>query len=129
MIVLPDHDLKNGKLVKRKRHKFNATPMQVDNLEFPSQAEGNRYKVLKRREQAGKITDLELQPKFELQPGFTDSSGEKQRAIYYKADFAYQEDGKQIIEEVKGFETEAWKIKRKLFLYKYPQYVLRVVRK
>ena len=50
------------------------------------------------------------------------------RAITYIADFQYQENGKTIVEDFKGIETEAFKIKRKLFEKRYPDKELRIVR-
>ncbi len=76
--------------------------------------------MLKLREQAGEIHDLVLQPKFLLQAGFRDREGKWHRAINYIADFRYVEDNRVIVEEVKGRETVVFRIKKKLFLYKYP---------
>ncbi len=111
-----------------RQHKFNARRTVVDNISFPSQAEANRYNELKLLILAGIISDLELQPEFKLQAGFTDNEGQRQRAIKYKADFKYIENGQVVIEEVKGFETAVWKIKKKMFLYLYPECQLRIIK-
>lgn len=64
------------------------------------------------------ITELQLQPKFLLQDSFK-YKDKVERKIYYIADFSYKKDGKLIVEDVKGKKTDVYKLKRKLFLYKY----------
>ena len=78
--------------------------------------------------QRGKIiSNLKLQPRFLLQEGFK-KNGKTYKKIEYIADFQYVENGKIIIEDVKGYETEVFKIKHKLFEYKYPEFELRLVK-
>lgn len=98
----------------------------VDNIKFHSKGEARRYQQLKLLERAGEIKDLELQPKFTLLDKFTTVNGKKIRALTYSADFKYQEKDKTIVEDFKGHETMHFKIKMKLFLNKYPQYVFRL---
>ena len=100
----------------------------VDNIKFDSKAEANRYIELKLLEKSGKISDLELQPKFELQEKYINNKGEKIRAITYKADFCYLEGNKIVVEDVKGVETKEFKIKRKLFENKYRDIDFRLVK-
>ena len=42
-----------------------------------------------------------------------------ERECSYKADFVYGEDGKTVVEDVKGFRTKEYIIKRKLMLERY----------
>jgi hypothetical protein len=102
-------------------NKYNNKTYQVDNITFHSKKEANRYLELKLLATAGEIRGLELQPKYELQPGYT-HNGKKIREIIYIADFDYIDNrtGKTIVEDVKGFKTEIYRIKKKLLLYKYP---------
>jgi hypothetical protein len=111
-------------------HKYGAKKTTIDGITFDSKREATRYSNLCLLERAGAITDLELQPKFELQPSFRDVDGKHQRAIYYIADFAYDEPGcdRRIVEDVKGMETAVFKLKKKLFLFTHPDYELRVVK-
>lgn len=97
----------------------------VDGISFDSKKEARRYQELKQLQQSGAITALRLQPVYELQPKFK-CNGKTERAITYKADFEYIEDGKTIVEDTKGMLTEVFKIKRKLFLCRYPEYELRL---
>ena len=71
-------------------------------------------------EAAGKIAQLELQPRFELQPAFR-YRGEAVRKIEYVADFRYldYERGGLVVEDVKGMKTDVYRLKRKLVLAKY----------
>lgn len=94
--------------------------MTLDGHRFDSQREAKRYEELKQREAAGKIAQLELQPRFELQPAFR-YRGEAVRKIEYVADFRYldYERGGLVVEDVKGMKTEVYRLKRKLFLAKY----------
>lgn len=76
---------------------------------------------------AGEITDLILQPSFELQEKFTDRTGKRHRSIKYVADFLYKENGHTVVEEVKGYKkNKVWLLKQKLFLFKY-EYELRII--
>ena len=76
----------------------------------------NRYLELKQLEKSGVIAGLELQPKFLLIPK-TEKGG---RAVYYIADFKYTKDGKMIYEDVKGVQTDVYKLKKKLLMWIYP---------
>lgn len=100
---------------------------QVGMYVFDSIAESKRYKELALLEQVGQIKGLKLQPKFLLQEGFK-KNGKTYRKIEYIADFMYIENGKVIIEDVKGMETDVFKLKRKLFEYKYPDFELKIIK-
>ena len=71
-------------------------------------------------EKAGVIKDLSLQPNFLLQDKFK-CQGKIHRKIEYIADFQYYivKDKRWVIEDVKGFKTDIYKLKKKLFLKKY----------
>ena len=80
----------------------------------------NPYRELKLLEKAGVISCLEVHPCYQLQEGYPHpETGKRVRPIYYEADFEYIEEGKTVIEDVKGRETAVFKLKRKLFEYKY----------
>lgn len=105
-----------------RRNKFNAKRTSVDGVNFHSKAEAMRYLELKMLAQAGKITELRLQPEFFLQVAGVP-------ICRYLADFLYVEDGKRIIEDVKGFETDVFKLKWKLVHALYgSEYQFRIVK-
>lgn len=108
--------------------KYNNKKTIVDNIKFDSKAEAMRYKQLKIFQQSNYITNLKLQPKFELQAKYINNKGEHVRAITYKADFSYIEKGKLIVEDVKGMETKEFKLKKKMFEYKFPEIDFRLVK-
>ena len=102
----------------------------VDGIKFDSIREAERYQELKLLEEAGEISHLELQPIVVLQDKFI-YQGRMIRAITYRADFAYFDRAvnRGVIEDVKGTETDVFKIKKKMFLKKYGDlYEFRITR-
>lgn len=112
-----------------KPNKYRAKKCTVDGITFDSKKEAERYKELKLFEKIGDISDLELQPAFELQPKFRAASGKMYQRIVYKADFSYIDNatGCRIYEDVKGMPTKIFKLKYKMLLYKYPDIDLRII--
>lgn len=112
-----------------KTNKYHAKKSLVDGYLFDSKREARHYCLLKMLARAGMIKDLVLQPVFLLQPKFRDSTGRAVRAIKYVADFQYVQcsNSKVIVEDVKGFKTPSFKIKEKMFLLKYPEFIFRIV--
>jgi len=110
--------------------KYGNKKVIVDGVKFDSKAEAERYRELALLKKAGLIRNLKLQPKFLLQDKFK-YNGKTERAISYIADFEYfdVQEGSFVVEDVKGVETEVFKIKRKLFLKQYGEkYVFKIVR-
>ena len=102
--------------------KYNSRKTVIDDITFDSKKEAKRYVELKKKEEEGEITDLRLQVPFELVPSFTieiDGKKRRRRNIRYIADFTYYENGQKVVEDVKGRKTEIYKLKKKLFEYKY----------
>ena len=90
----------------------NIKTVTSDGIRHDSQKEANRWCELKLLERAGLIQDLQRQVKFLLIP-----KQEGEKAVYYIADFVYCENGKKIVEDVKGCRTEVYKLKKKMMLY------------
>lgn len=114
---------------------------------FDSKKEAFRFLYLKGLKEGGTITNLQLQPVFELlpqnkwaDPVKRDRKGYKTstiRPITYLPDFQYTilkecvldingvmvrvYPGETIIEDVKGMRTTEYRLKRKLFLATYPE--------
>ena len=107
--------------IKRENHmsKYHSKKVTYDGITFDSKKEAARYKQLKLLENIGYISELKLQPVYVLQEGFK-KNGKTYRKITYRADFEYIRDGKTFVEDVKGMKTEVYKLKKKLFEYKYP---------
>lgn len=98
--------------------KYKNKKTTINGITFDSLKESRRYQELKLLERAGIIKDLELQKEFELQPSYK-KNGRTIRKISYIADFCYYENGKYIVEDVKGMRNDVYKLKKKLFEYRY----------
>lgn len=114
---------------KNNKSKFHNTKVTSDDAVFDSKMEFKRWQQLKLLLAAGEIKNLQRQPEFTLQPAFK-KRNKAYRAITYRADFQYQtQDGRTVVEDVKGMETDVFKIKRKMFEYKFPELSLVLVKK
>ena len=74
---------------QKKRSKYRNTKTTVNGITFDSQKEARRYEVLLKAQRQGYIYDLKLQHEFTLQEAYTTCTGQRIRAIRYKADFTY----------------------------------------
>lgn len=92
--------------------KYHAKKTTVDGITFDSKKEAERWTELKILERAGVIEQLKRQVKFELIPKLP---GE--RAVNYYADFTYLCNGKLVVEDVKGYKTPVYRLKRLLMLW------------
>ena len=111
-------------LPNQKQNKYKNKKVTVNGKIFDSKKEAKRYCELIKLEQAGIIKDLETQKKFLLLDSFK-KNGKTYKQISYYADFVYFDVylKKTIVEDVKAskyFKTEVYKLKKKLFEYKYP---------
>lgn len=136
-----------GKTPGSKKAKYNAQRVTRGALTFDSKAEERRYYQLRNDPN---VRDVEVHPTYEIFPAVRKclhckrlfelptakcpnlGCGRKLltfRSISYVADFKVTyKDGRVEIEDVKGVETEVFKIKRKLFEAAYPDLTLTVVR-
>jgi hypothetical protein len=108
-------------------NKYRNKKVIVDDYIFDSIQESRRYKELKLLLRAGEIKELTLQPRFLLQEAFR-KNGKSYRKIEYVADFMYWQDGKYIVEDVKGIQTDVFKLKHKMFEKMYPGLELRIIK-
>ena len=109
-----------------KRSKYNAKKRKKDGLTFDSTAEMRRWTQLKKKEEAGEISNLRTQVEFVLIPSQQVRFGDvliSERRCSYIADFVYSDGGLTVVEDVKGYKKGAayscFVIKRKLMLEKY----------
>ncbi len=102
--------------------KYRAIKTEVDGIMFDSKKEAKRYQYLKERLDAGIIADLKLQPQFKCE-----INGKK--ICTYKADFEYLladqigpqgQIGHYVVEDVKGFKTPTYRLKKKLVEALFP---------
>ena len=117
--------------------KYKNKKVEFEDMVFDSKKELSRYKELKELEQQGLISDLQLQKVYELIPAqyetferygkrgqrLKDGKRLLERPLTYIADFVYTQDGKLVVEDVKGYRNTAsagyakFVIKRKLMMY------------
>jgi len=107
--------------------KYHNIHITADGYRFDSVAEYRHYMDLCLRQQAGDISDLTVHPRYTIVDAFI-YDNKRERAVEYEADFSYVENGREVVEDVKGAETDVFKIKRKLFLLRYPDLDFRIVR-
>lgn len=88
----------------RSKSKYGNVRTEVDGIKFHSKEEANRYLRLKDAQAIGHIKNLQLQVPFPIViNGF--------QVCKYIADFVYAKDGQKIVEDVKGFRTDVYKLK------------------
>lgn len=102
--------------------KYGNKKIVVDGEEFDSQLEANRWYELKLLQRAKQIKDLRRQIRFELQSSYK-KNGKTIQSINYIADFVYYDLNKKkvVVEDTKGFKTETYKLKKKIFEYIHPE--------
>lgn len=97
------------------RSKYNARKFKCpEGMTWQSVAEYKRYLVLREMQNRGEIQYLERQVPYELYPkrkGF--------RVIKYVADFLYFKNGSVVVEDVKGFKTDVYLLKKRMMLEIY----------
>ena len=107
-------------LARRGGNKYHAKKTTVDGITFDSNKEAMRWLELKALEKAGAISGLNRQQRVELIPAF-EASGKHYRATTYIADFVYFDKavGQTVYEDCKGYRTDVYRLKAKLFAYKF----------
>lgn len=101
--------------------KYHNQKIELNGEKFDSKGEMMRWEELKILERAGQIKNLRRQIVFELLPNqYAVVDGRRrvvERRVTYVADFVYEEGGETVVEDYKGFETEAFKLKKKMMLF------------
>lgn len=92
------------------RHKFHASPTEVDGIKFPSKREARRYKDLMLAQRSGEVVFFLRQPRFDL-PG---------RTKYYADFLVFWKDGTVTVEDTKGHKTPEYKLKKRQVEELYP---------
>lgn len=120
----------------KRRNKYGARKVTVDGVTFDSAKEYRRFCELRLLERAGEIAGLRRQVKYILIPAQRACCNEiytkgKKKGCFkpgklleqecsYIADFVYTDkDGRQVVEDTKGFKTPEYIIKRKMLLWFY----------
>lgn len=110
-----------------KKNKYGAIKTEVGGLVFDSKKESMEWARLSALQRAGKIRDLERQKRFILQDGFVNNKGERIRPICYVSDFSFydvEQDSLVAMDtKSKATRTPVYLLKKKMFEYKFPQYI------
>jgi hypothetical protein len=94
------------------RNKFGNEPTTIDGQRFDSKKEAGRYLYLKARLMAGEIEGLIINKRLLSYPLVVGGV----KVATYEADFRYLEKatGQVVVEDVKGYRTREYMLKRKL---------------
>jgi hypothetical protein len=103
------------------KNKYGNTKVVYQGLKFDSRLELTRWQFLQDCESKGLISDLQRQVRCPLIAGDI-------LICHYVADFEYKRNGEVITEDAKGFLTDIFKIKAKLFEVFYLRKI-RIVKK
>ncbi len=106
--------------------------VEIDGIKFMSPGEAEYYLELCIKRTKREIGSFSLQPKFVLQEKFR-KNGVLYREITYSADFRVDHnDGKTEIIDIKGsggYTTPEFRLKRKLWEHKFPQWNLTILKR
>ena len=106
-------------------HKYGNKKIQLDGHIFDSKKEAERYIQLRAMRKQGDISGLELQKKTLRRKSTVNAKGKpvpgkvvvKERSYY--ADFVYYDERRKeyVVEDVKGFKTDVYKLKRDMMYW------------
>lgn len=101
----------NTSHIHGKPSKYRNYRVVVDGVRYDSQKEYERHMHLKLLEKKGEISELKFHQK-EMNILLQDDP-----PIRYEPDFCYYEDGTYIIEDLKGYQTKEFKLKKKMLIH------------
>lgn len=107
-------------------NKYHNTKVKIFGKIFDSKKEAEYYLLLLDKKRRGKIKDFKLQVPFVLQDEFR-FENKRILPITYIADFVITEnDGSTSVVDTKGFKTEIYKLKKKMFIKRYNKKIIEV---
>ena len=103
------------------KNKYNAKKVEVDGIIFSSKAESFYYEHLLGLMESGVVESFEMQKPYTLLDKFPHpKTGKTIRAIKYVPDFeVIYTDGRVEVVDVKGMQTDVFRMKCKLFMFRY----------
>lgn len=120
---LNDSYMRNGKERAENYCRENGIDLS-EIIKFDSMLECDRYEYLLTLAQYGKVTDLQHHVSLPLIPSYTNYNGDVIPELRYNADFVYKENGKNIVEDVKGaslFQDQRFEAIKQVFDYVYKE--------
>lgn len=102
-------------------NKYNAKKVTIDGITFASKSEGRYYQHLLGLMESGVVESFEMQKPYTLLDKFPHpKTGKTIRAIKYVPDFeVIYTDGRVEVVDVKGMQTDVFRMKCKLFMFRY----------
>ena len=102
-------------------NKYNAKKVTIDGITFSSRVEGRYYEHLLDLMHDGVVESFEMQKPYTLLDKFPHpKTGKTIRAIKYVPDFeVIYTDGRVEVVDVKGMQTDVFRMKCKLFMFRY----------
>jgi hypothetical protein len=114
------------------KRKYNNCTCFVDGIRFDSRREADYYGQLKLEQRAKLIKSFQRQISFALYAQEVDCDPDlaSQKLIgHHKVDFLVTLlNGDQEVREVKGFATDGWNLRRKVFEANYPHIPYKVIK-
>lgn len=119
---------------KQKQNKYRNNKVCIDGIVFDSIKESQAYIVLRQKQADGIISNLVLQPKWELQPKLTETYIKHLKTkdkvcertilqpIVYTADFSFKFNDKLVVIDVKGSKftiSKDFPLRIKMLKYHY----------
>ena len=96
---------------KGSRNKFGAKKAQVGDITFASKKEANRWMELQLLERGGEISNLRRQVRIPLMGQHRPLYTRTGRKMVMTVDFAYIEDGIEVLEDSKGAWTRDFEVR------------------
>lgn len=107
--IAPDGPIGVNRDADKPRSKYGNRKTEILGKVFDSKREADRWLYLRVEELAGRISNLRTQVPYEIVINGL-------LVCKYIADFVYDQDGVEIVEDVKGFKTQIYRLKKKLML-------------
>lgn len=104
-LSLDEYNILVGK--KARPSKYNNKKVDLNGVEFDSTRECRRYQDLELMQRGGQIFELKRQVPYDI-------TIDGAHICTWIADFTYRINGKQVTEDVKGFKTPEYKLKKRL---------------
>jgi hypothetical protein len=95
-----------GSAKERRGSKYGNRLVEVDGELFHSVGEFRRFRALQLEQRAGLISNLQRQVEFPIAAAGV-------VVCSWFADFVYIRDGREVVEDFKGFRTDVYKLKKK----------------
>lgn len=104
-------NIKNKYFRKPSRNKYGANKTIVGDVKFDSKKEAQRWMELQLLERAGEISNLRRQVRIDLMGQYRPLLTKTGRQMRLTVDFAYMENGIEVLEDSKGMWTRDFEVR------------------